>query len=99
MNDLMTERTPHIIAAEINIIKQQTNKILLTNAIEIGRRLKEAKDLLKYGEWGKWLEESVNYSQSTADRLMQLFEEYGRSPRVSPSWTISSKPRKPNPPP
>jgi len=45
--------------------------------MEIGKRLKEAKDLLPHGEWGKWLVESVSYSQRTANRLMQLFEKYG----------------------
>ncbi|KUO78350.1 MAG: hypothetical protein APF81_02885 [Desulfosporosinus sp. BRH_c37] len=35
-------------------------EILITNAIEIGRRLKEAKGLLPHGEWGKWLKESVS---------------------------------------
>ncbi|TGE36258.1 DUF3102 domain-containing protein [Desulfosporosinus fructosivorans] len=34
-------------------------------------------DLDYDGEWGKWLEESVSYSQSTADRLMKVFREYG----------------------
>ncbi|RJE47210.1 MULTISPECIES: DUF3102 domain-containing protein [unclassified Dehalobacter] len=77
MRDLLTERTPPVIAAEINTIKQQTNKILLTSAVEVGKRLKEAKALLPYGEWGKWLEESVSYSQRTADRMMQIFDEYG----------------------
>jgi len=48
---------------------------MLTNAIEVGKRLKEAKALLPHGEWGKWLVESVSYSQRTANRLMQLFEE------------------------
>ena len=71
------ERTPLVIAAEINRIKQQTCKIMLTNAIEVGKRLKETKALLPHGEWGKWLVESVSYSQRTANRLMQLFEEYG----------------------
>jgi len=64
------ERTPLVIAAEINRIKQQTCKIMLTNAIEVGKRLKEAKALLPHGEWGKWLVESVSYSQRTANRLM-----------------------------
>ncbi len=79
MNDCATERTPQVIAAEINMITHQTKKILLASAVEIGRRLKEAKSLLKHGEWGKWLEESVGYSQSTANRLMKLYEEYGTS--------------------
>jgi hypothetical protein len=33
--------------------------------------------LLPHGEWGKWLVESVSYFQRTADKLMQLFKEYG----------------------
>ncbi|MHB1406874.1 MAG: DUF3102 domain-containing protein [Desulfitobacteriaceae bacterium] len=77
MNDLLTDRTPPVIAAEINTIKDQTGKILLAGAIEIGRRLKEAKDLLPHGEWGKWLEESVSYSQKTAEKLMRIFDAYG----------------------
>ncbi|WP_287704904.1 DUF3102 domain-containing protein [Dehalobacter sp.] len=77
MNDVMIERTPHLIAAEINLIKYQTNHIVLTNAIEIGRRLTEAKKLIPYGGWGKWLKESVNYSQSTAEKMMRLDQAYG----------------------
>ena len=79
MNDCVTERTPLVIAAEINTITHQTRKILLASAVEIGRRLKEAKSLLNHGEWGKWLEESVNYSRRTAERLMKLYEEYESS--------------------
>jgi chromosome segregation ATPase len=76
MNSLI-ERTPFLIAAEINSIKEQTQKIILINSIEIGRRLAEAKSLLQHGEWGKWLEESVEYSQRTANNLMKIFEQYG----------------------
>jgi len=36
-----------------------------------------AKALLKFGEWGKWLEESVDFSQSRANKLMRIFKEYG----------------------
>ncbi|QHA01668.1 DUF3102 domain-containing protein [Dehalobacter restrictus] len=76
MDNPVTERTPLIIAAEINMITYQTKKILLAGAIEIGRRLQEAKALVKHGEWGKWLE-SVSYSQKTAERLIKLYQEYG----------------------
>ncbi|HWQ43303.1 MAG TPA: DUF3102 domain-containing protein [Desulfosporosinus sp.] len=69
---------------EINTIRHQTGKILLAGAIEIGRRLKEAKDLLPHGEGGKWLKESVSYSQRTADSLMQLCEEYEMKLLASP---------------
>jgi len=77
MSDLIIERTPPIIAVEINMIKQQTEKVVLNNTIEIGRRLKEAKDLIPYGEWGKWLAESVSYTERTAQRLMLIFDAYG----------------------
>ncbi|CDX02262.1 Membrane-bound metallopeptidase [Desulfitobacterium hafniense] len=73
----LSSRTPQIIAAEINSIKEQTGKILLHSAIEIGRRLTEAKAMVHHGEWQKWLESSVSYSQSTANKLMRVFAEYG----------------------
>ncbi|MBC2724336.1 DUF3102 domain-containing protein [Desulfosporosinus sp.] len=77
MNNVVNERTPQVIAAEINMIKHHTQKTVLTNAVEIGQRLTEAKALLKHGEWGQWLKESVSYSHSTATRLMQIYKEYG----------------------
>ena len=76
MNELAT-RTPIVIATEINSIKDQTRKMVLFNSIEIGRRLAEAKSLVPHGEWGKWLEEQVDYSKSTANNLMKIFEQYG----------------------
>ncbi|SHN88134.1 DUF3102 domain-containing protein [Desulfitobacterium chlororespirans] len=77
MNASSTERTPFVIAAEINAINRESRKMFLKNAIEVGRRLKEAKELLNHGEWLKWLKESVNYSKSTAENLMNLYKEYG----------------------
>ncbi|AGA68059.1 Protein of unknown function (DUF3102) [Desulfitobacterium dichloroeliminans LMG P-21439] len=77
MGELLTERTPLVIASEINTIKYQTGKILLTSAIEVGRRLKEAKGLLPHGEWLNWLEESVNYTERTAQTLLRIFDAYG----------------------
>lgn len=50
---------------------------MLNNAIEIGRRLKEAKDLIPYGEWGKRLTESVSYTERTAQRFLLIFDAYG----------------------
>lgn len=70
-------RNVDVIAAEICSIKDQTRKIVLGNSIEIGKRLVEAKDIVPHGEWGNWLEQSVDYSQSTANNLMKIFMEYG----------------------
>ncbi|TGE37143.1 DUF3102 domain-containing protein [Desulfosporosinus fructosivorans] len=72
MSDLITERTPLVIAAEINMIKEQTEKVVLNNAVEVGRRLKEAKEMLQHGEWLKWLEES----ERTAQRFLLVFDAY-----------------------
>lgn len=77
MNEIITARDADVIAAEINIIKAQTRKMLVTNAIEIGRRLVEAKSMVAPGKWGEYLEHQVDYSQSTAENLMKLFREYG----------------------
>lgn len=76
MNGLTT-RTPGLIAAEINKIKEDTKRILIYNSIEIGRKLTEAKELVPHGEWGNWLKTEVDYSKSTANNLMKIFQEYG----------------------
>ena len=77
MNEIITIRTPVIIANEINSIKDQTKTMILCNSIEIGRRLAEAKLLVSHGEWGEWLDTYVDYKKSTANNLMRIFDEYG----------------------
>jgi DNA repair exonuclease SbcCD ATPase subunit len=79
------QRTPHTIATEIYSIKGQARSVLVLSSIEIGRRLVEAKEMLDHGEWGKWLEESVEYSKSTANNLMQIYREYGENSGKFPS--------------
>ncbi|WP_416141152.1 DUF3102 domain-containing protein [Lysinibacillus capsici] len=76
MTQLITERSTDVIAAEINAIKFQTQTMMLQASSEIGKRLIEAKEQLPHGEWGKWLKENVEYSQSTANNLMQIHVEY-----------------------
>ncbi|MFI2132999.1 DUF3102 domain-containing protein [Lysinibacillus fusiformis] len=76
MTQLITERSTDVIAAEINAIKFQTQTMMLQASAEIGKRLIEAKEQLPHGEWGKWLKENVEYSQSTANNLMQIHMEY-----------------------
>jgi DNA repair exonuclease SbcCD ATPase subunit len=77
VSEIIVVRTPYLIAAEILSIKEQTRKMVIANSIEIGRRLVEAKSVVEHGQWSKWLEESVECSQSTANNLMRIFEEYG----------------------
>lgn len=77
MNEMQTTRTPAMVAAEINLIKDQTRKLVLTNSILIGQKLKEAQLMVEHGQWGKWLAEEVEFSVSTANNLMRVYEEYG----------------------
>lgn len=79
LENQLTIRTPQMIAIEINYIKDQTRKMVLSNSIEIGRRLIEAKAVVDHGQWGEWLEKSVDYSQRTATNLMRICEEYGQN--------------------
>ena len=80
MSDIEIVRTEEVIAAEIRVIKEQTRVAVLSGAIEIGRRLAEAKAIVPHGQWGAWLEENVDYSERTAQNLMRVFEEYGKKP-------------------
>lgn len=78
MTESMTpSRDIREITAEIRTIQDSVRRTALSGAIEIGRRLTEAKELLQHGEWGDWLKQEFEFSQSTASRLMQLFREYG----------------------
>lgn len=77
MNEIRTGRTLETVTAEIVTITAQTRYTMVSAAIEIGRRLVEAKELVPHGEWGKYLEEQVDFSASQANNMMRLFNEYG----------------------
>ena len=71
------ERTAQTVAVEIRTLQKQAQGIILSYAIEIGRKLEEAKAMIPFGEWGEWLKRELDYSPSTAQNLMKLFREYG----------------------
>ena len=77
MTDLTIKKDPAVLAIEIRNLQQQAQVVVLSYAIEIGRRLCEAKSVLDHGQWGPWLEEQVEFSQSTANNYMKIFERYG----------------------
>lgn len=77
MSELITVRDIQTVTTEIWMIRRQVEQTALSGAIEIGRRLTEAKELLPHGEWGKWLQEEVSFSQRTANNFMRLAAEYG----------------------
>lgn len=70
-------RNIEVVTNEIKSLVSSAQSVMLGYAVEIGRRLAEAKDLLPHGEWGTWLREKVEFSQSSANNFMKLFEEYG----------------------
>lgn len=72
-------RTVETVTLEIRTLQHQAQGIILNYAIEIGRRLEEAKAMLPHGEWGAWLKRELDYSQSTAQNFMRVFREYGDS--------------------
>jgi len=77
IEELRAVRTPETVALEIRTIQRQAQGFILNSAIEVGRRLEEAKAMLPHGEWGAWLKRELNYSQSTAQNFMRVFREYG----------------------
>lgn len=82
MNQVSTRESPparsvETVTLEIRTLQHQAQQMLLSYAIEIGRRLVEVKALLPHGQWGDYIKEQVGYSQSTANNLMRVFEEYG----------------------
>lgn len=79
MSNIVTVRDIETVTAEIVTIHHHTQRMMLTGAIEIGRRLVEAKSMVPHGEWGRYLEERVSYSVSTANNLMKLYQEYGNN--------------------
>lgn len=90
MSEIITARNPDIIAAEINTIKEQVIKIAIRAAIEIGGKLTEAKTMVNHGEWCQWLQDNVEYKQSKAEYLMNLYQQYGgKQESLFDDWTNS----------
>ncbi len=77
MTDMTVKKDPQVLAIEIRNLQQQAQVVVLSYAIEIGRRLCEAKAVLEHGQWGPWLAEQVEFSQSTAQNYMKIYERYG----------------------
>ena len=71
------ERTPEEIGVEVRNLSQQARTISIYYAVEIGRRLTEARELVPHGGWLDWLRDEAGMSQPTANRLMTVFREYG----------------------
>ena len=71
------QRDIRTVTVEIRQLHRQGQEMALRYIVEIGRRLREAKEMLEHGEWGQWVKDELPFSQSTAGNFMRIFEEYG----------------------
>lgn len=74
---VVQERTLPVIASEIFFIESQVARTALEGAIQIGLKLKEAKEQVEHGQWENWCHENLNYSKSKTEKLMRIASEYG----------------------
>ena len=74
---VVQERTLPVIASEILFIESQVARTALEGAIQIGFKLKEAKEQVEHGQWENWCRENLNYSKSKTEKLMRIASEYG----------------------
>lgn len=74
----IAERTPELIAHEINAIREEVQDAVINGTIEIGKRLCEAKNMVPAGSWGQWLKDNISYSERTAQNAMAIYNEYGK---------------------
>ena len=65
MNEIQTARTAATVGAEIRHITYQAKCMTLLYGVEIGRRLKEAKELVPYGSFGDWLKAETEFFHLT----------------------------------
>ena len=73
VNERMPARS--LVEIEADILAQK--RTIGRSIVIIGRDLIEAKSRVEHGLWGTWLEERVNFSQSTAENYMRIAEEVG----------------------
>lgn len=73
----VSERDLGVIENEIKYYWRKGQAAVLECVIEIGLRLCEAKGMIGHGGWGKWIEDNFEFSHSSANSFMKLYEEYG----------------------
>lgn len=78
------------LVSEILMWTEQFKQTILIHSVEIGRRLCEAKKLVKHGQWTEWLTNRVNYSQRTANNYMKLYKELGETGILEKSQSIAN---------
>jgi hypothetical protein len=62
-----------ILAGHANAIRH-LGKLIIEHAIEIGRRLADAKSRIPHGRWQLWLEREFAWTERTALNLIRVYE-------------------------
>lgn len=76
MNDLINLNS---LVSEIKFFENQA----VVSYWEIGKRLAQAKEQVPHGEWERWIKDNLGYTKRTAQRLIQVSEEYSNTTTVS----------------
>lgn len=77
MNEQNLMASPERLGVEIRELTRQAKAMTVYYAVEIGRRLTAAKSMVPHGGWADWVRENTEFSQTTATRMMRIFDEYG----------------------
>jgi hypothetical protein len=60
---------------------EKLHPVKVSHAVECGRALSQLKELLRHGEWDRWVEEHCALSRATANRYMRLASHSDRLTR------------------
>lgn len=84
MNELMNHGNSEIaILSDLAQEAQHYAKSMVTNLLQLGRVLTEAKPLVKHGQWEQWIQENAGCSNRYAQMFMQAYERFGNNPAIS----------------
>jgi len=75
MKEIERSNVDRIIELHSQIM--QRARVSLEDAIKIGELLSDEKRKLEHGEWGKWINENVPFTASTAAAYMRLYQRKG----------------------
>lgn len=75
MNELVSLNQ---IVSEIKFFENQA----VVSYWEIGKRLSQAKEQVGHGNWMKWVEKNLGYSQDMANKLMKIGKDFSNSETI-----------------
>ena len=77
MNNIITTRDLAMVTSDIQYAQRRGAEQLVSNLIEIGRLLVEARTMVEPKDWEGYIWDNFGYSTSSADNWIKLYKEYG----------------------